>query len=94
LGKLLGSGPSDLTGELFALLSDRNRAADAVLPSTGVSREWESLLSSAFIASDDYGTRSSTVMLIGRDGSMAFVERSFGPGGVAGAETRFQIQSG
>jgi uncharacterized protein with NRDE domain len=94
LGKLLSSGASDLPSELFALLSDRNRAADAVLPSTGVGREWESLLSSAFIASDDYGTRSSTVMLIGRDGSMAFVERRFAPRGVPGGETRFEFQTG
>jgi uncharacterized protein with NRDE domain len=59
-----------------------------------VSPEWESLLSSAFIGSDDYGTRSSTVVLIGRDGSIVFVERGFGPRGVGGAETRFQFQAG
>ena len=93
-GTLLTDGASELTAELFALLSDRNRPADALLPSTGVGHEWERLLSSAFIASDDYGTRSSTVALIGRDGSMVFVERSFGPRGVAGAETRFELQSG
>jgi uncharacterized protein with NRDE domain len=92
-GRLLSGGASDLTGDLFALLSDRNRPADALLPSTGVGREWERLLSSAFIASDDYGTRSSTVVLIGRDGNIVFVERSFGPRGVAGAETRFELQS-
>ena len=90
-GALLNDGAPELTAELFALLSDRNRPADALLPSTGVAPEWERLLSSAFIASDDYGTRSSTVVLIGRDGSMVFVERSFGPRGVAGAETRFQF---
>lgn len=90
-GALLSDGAPELTAELFALLSDRNRPADALLPSTGVGPEWERLLSSAFIASDDYGTRSSTVVLIGRDGSMVFVERSFGPRGVAGAETRFQF---
>ena len=88
-GTLLNDRTSDLTTELFALLSDRKQAADALLPSTGVSREWESLLSSAFIASDDYGTRSSTVILIGRDGSIVFVERSFGPGGAPGEEMRF-----
>ena len=92
--KLLREPAPDLTGELFALLSDRHRAPDAELPSTGVSREWESLLSSAFIATDDYGTRSSTVMLIGRDGNMTFQERSFGPRGVPGGETRFEFQTG
>jgi uncharacterized protein with NRDE domain len=92
-GALLKDRAPELTAELFTLLSDRNRPADALLPSTGVGAEWERLLSSAFIASDDYGTRSSTLVLIGRDGSIDFVERSFGPRGVAGAETRFELQS-
>jgi uncharacterized protein with NRDE domain len=92
-GALLKDGAPELTAELFTLLSDCNRPADALLPSTGVGPEWERLLSSAFIASDDYGTRSSTVVLIGRDGNIVFVERSFGPRGVAGAETRFELQS-
>jgi uncharacterized protein with NRDE domain len=92
-GTLLNEGAPELTAGLFALLSDRSRPADGLLPSTGVAPEWERLLSSAFIASDDYGTRSSTVVLIGRDGSIAFVERSFGPRGVASAETRLELQS-
>jgi uncharacterized protein with NRDE domain len=92
-GALLKGGASELTAELFALLSDRRHPADGLLPSTGVSQDWERLLSSAFIASSDYGTRSSTVVLVGRDGSIVFVERSFGPGGAAGLEVRFEISS-
>jgi uncharacterized protein with NRDE domain len=90
-GALLTGGASELTGELFALLSDRSRPADSLLPSTGVGEEWERLLSSAFIAADDYGTRSSTVVLVGRDGSAAFLERPFGRRGVPGTETRFEL---
>jgi uncharacterized protein with NRDE domain len=93
-GTLLNDGASDLTTDLFALLSDRNRPADALLPSTGVGQEWERLLSSAFIASDDYGTRSSTVVLLGRAGNLHFVERSFGPGGAPGGEVRFETVVG
>jgi uncharacterized protein with NRDE domain len=88
---LLNGGASKLTSDLFALLSDRSRPAEGLLPSTGVGPEWERLLSSAFIASDDYGTRSSTVVLAGRDGRVVFVERSFGPGGASGAEARFEM---
>jgi uncharacterized protein with NRDE domain len=91
-GALLNGGATELTGDLFALLSDRNRPADGLLPSTGVGPEWERLLSSAFIASDGYGTRSSTVVLFGRDGSILFVERSFGAGGAAGGELRFEVR--
>ncbi|MGH7509133.1 MAG: NRDE family protein [Gemmatimonadales bacterium] len=89
---LLNGGASELTADLFALLSDRNRPADALLPSTGVGPQWERLLSSAFIASDNYGTRSSTVVMVGRDGRIVFVERAFGPGGAPGGEARFETR--
>jgi uncharacterized protein with NRDE domain len=90
-GALLKGGASELTGDLFALLSDRNSPAVSLLPSTGVSPEWERLLSSAFIVSEAYGTRSSTVLLVGREGSINFEERSFGPGGTPGGQARFEM---
>jgi uncharacterized protein with NRDE domain len=93
-GALLTGRASELTADLFALLSDRSRPADDLLPSTGIGREWERLLSSAFIASDGYGTRSSTVVLVGRDGRLVFIERSFGPGGTPGTEARFEMVGG
>jgi uncharacterized protein with NRDE domain len=85
-GALVHREPSDLTAGLFVLLSDRRRPAVDSLPSTGVGPEWEQLLSSAFIASESYGTRSSTVVLIHRNGEVVFIERSFGPGGVAAGQ--------
>jgi uncharacterized protein with NRDE domain len=89
---LLKRRAPDLTSNLFTLLANRDPARDEQLPSTGVSQEWERLLSSAFIASDHYGTRSTTVVLIDRDGRVIFVERSFGPGGAPGGEVRFEFQ--
>jgi uncharacterized protein with NRDE domain len=91
-GALLNRGASELIDELFVLLSDRNQPADDQLPRTGVGPEWERLLSSAFIASSHYGTRSSTVVLVGRDGAVAFAERNFGPGGAPAEEGRFTFQ--
>ncbi|HYC31387.1 MAG TPA: NRDE family protein [Gemmatimonadales bacterium] len=82
----------DLVPRLFALLADRRQAAEDLLPVTGVSPEWERLLSAAFIASPEYGTRSSTVILVGRDGRVRFVERTFGPGGGVGGEVRFEFK--
>ena len=70
------------TAPLFDLLRDETIAPDAELPRTGVSLEWERLLSAAFVRSPDYGTRNSTVALLGIDGHADFEERSFGPGGV------------
>lgn len=46
----------------FDMLSDSTRASDCRLPRTGVSLEWERVLSAAFIESPEYGTRSSTVV--------------------------------
>jgi uncharacterized protein with NRDE domain len=89
---LLSHNPSDLMAGLFALLADRTRARDEQLPSTGIGTEWERLLSSAFIASEQYGTRSSTVVLVGRHDNIVFVERSFGPGGAPGNEVRFKLE--
>jgi len=62
---------------LFAILGDRAPATDAEMPHTGVTPEWERLLSSPFIIAPHYGTRCSTVVLIGRGGDVRFVERSF-----------------
>lgn len=66
---------------LFALLTDRNRARDDELPNTGVSLEWERVLSAPFITGENYGTRSSTVLTISRDGQARLVEQSFDAGG-------------
>jgi uncharacterized protein with NRDE domain len=90
LSALLPGAGDPLPG-LFALLADSRQAADHLLPTTGVSQEWERLLSAAFIATEGYGTRSSTVVLVGRDRRVVFVERSFGPDGAAGEEVRYQF---
>jgi len=68
------------TEDLFAILADRTRAPDDQLPDTGVGLELERLLSSIFIASASYGTRSSTVLLIDAQGRVTFCERCFDGG--------------
>ncbi len=88
---LLTRDPAELVPRLFELLSDRRQAADDLLPRTGVSVEWERLLSAAFIASDGYGTRSSTVVLVGRDGRIVFEERSFTDGGTPSGSVRHEL---
>jgi len=66
---------------LFAFLADPHAAADAELPNTGVGLATEKLLSSVFIASPNYGTRASTVLIVNADGSRRLIEHSFGPCG-------------
>ncbi|AKV05453.1 signal peptide protein [Pseudomonas fluorescens NCIMB 11764] len=66
---------------LLALLSDAQVAPFAELPDTGVGLATETLLSSVFIASQSYGTRASTALIVHADGTRHLVERSFGPYG-------------
>jgi uncharacterized protein with NRDE domain len=63
------------------LLRDDRPAPDAELPRTGVSIEWERLLSSAFVRGNEYGTRSSTVIRIDVDRRAYFDEWSWNPSG-------------
>lgn len=62
--------------DLFALLSDPTRAPDHTLPDTGLDLERERALSSVLIATEGYGTRCSTVVMIGSDGAVRFAERT------------------
>jgi len=74
---------------LFDALADPAAAPDEALPDTGVGLEIERFLSSAFIRSERYGTRASTVVLIG-DGEARIAERRFGPDGVFEGNTDLQ----
>ena len=64
---------------LLEALSDEHGASDTELPQTGVGLEMERMLAPAFIRSERYGTRASTVLLVRRDGRATLFERSFGP---------------
>lgn len=76
---------------LFALLRDDSIAPDEALPRTGVSLEWERLLSAAFVRSPAYGTRSATVVLADAAGNMRFIEQTFQPGAVPGERREFAL---
>lgn len=59
----------------FDMLSDTTRASDCRLPHTGVSLEWERILSAVCIESPEYGTRSSMVAQLYACNSAALHER-------------------
>ena len=77
------SAPEDLLEPLL----DRDQAPESHLPKTGVSLEWERMLSSIFIRSAEYGTRSSTVLMCSADGAATMLEVRFGPEGETGRTT-------
>lgn len=79
LAVLLREGPR--LDDLLDLLGDRRVMPDATLPSTGVSLERERQLSAMHILAGDYGTRSSTALLVSREGRVQFAERSYDQSG-------------
>ncbi len=72
----LKSQSDNLKECLFSSLEDADPASDEELPHTGVSLDWERRLSSLFIQSEEYGTRSSTVLFMNKE-KVEFVERTF-----------------
>lgn len=92
LTALADSPAAALPEALFALLADRTQPPDEALPDTGIGMEWERLLSTAFIQSQEYGTRCSTVVLVDRTGRAVFEEHSFAADGSFAAHRRHELQ--
>jgi len=84
--------------KILEVLADRSLSADEDLPDTGVGLEWERILAPLFIKSREYGTRSSSIVLMETSGRVTFLERTFenGGDGTAPGETvtyRFNIRN-
>ena len=85
----LPDGPKEAIADaLLDCLRTRDVAVDTVLPDTGVGLAGERVLSPVFIASERYGTRASTVILLDRFGEVFIAERGFGPFGVPQGSTQ------
>jgi uncharacterized protein with NRDE domain len=67
----------DVAESVAGLLRDDRPAPDAELPDTGIALAWERLLSSSFIRAPGYGTRSTTTVLVHRDGGCRFIEQTW-----------------
>src|SRR5690606_7135370 len=63
--------------ELFEVLLNADKAKEEELTATGISTELEKALSSVFIKTPDYGTYSSTVLLVDKNGYCKFEERTY-----------------
>jgi uncharacterized protein with NRDE domain len=71
--------PQRLNPGIYGLSNGMTQAPDDYLPQTGVSYEWEKVLSSAFIRTPNYGTRSTTLIRIRKDGRYEVIEKLFDP---------------
>ncbi len=58
------------------MLSDKTLSPEKELPNTGLPKEIERNISSIFVETPDYGTRSSTVILIDKKDNVTFIENS------------------
>lgn len=67
--------------ELFSIMKDETKAPDELLPDTGVGLEKERFLSSIFLKSPVYGTRSTAILLFDRHNAVSFYEKSYSPNG-------------
>lgn len=80
----------DTAEPLFSALADTTRAPDALLPDTGVGLELERVLSPPFVRGQDYGTRCSSVVLVGAD-RIVLAERRYGRMGVREGDAFVEI---
>jgi uncharacterized protein with NRDE domain len=78
--------------DIFSILSDRTPASPHELPESGQDLQWELTLSSPFVVSPQYGTRSSTVILMDTEGMVLFEERNFSPRGEQEGCSRFEFR--
>ncbi len=62
--------------DFMSLLADRTMPPEEALPDTGMGLEWERILAPVFVRSPTYGTRSSMVILMDRQGRLTFAERT------------------
>jgi len=62
---------------LLRIMANRELARDVELPHTGVPLDWERALSAIQIRAKGYGTRSTTILTVRRDGTVHFLERAF-----------------
>lgn len=80
------------TDQLFDLLYNDQRANDDQLPDTGIGLERERALSSMFIKSPNYGSRSSTVILVDKQNHALFKERVYDLTSFDFKESTFEFQ--
>lgn len=76
LKKVMGSAPLS-PKPLLDILNDRHIPKDELLPDTGIGLNWERVLSPIFISTENYGTRSSTLLLISNNGDISMTEKAY-----------------
>ena len=76
---------------LFDLMTNDKQALPRLLPKTGLTEEWEQLLSAIFIVSPTYGTRTTTIITQDIEGSVAVYDCSYGSSGQCVVKQQFRL---
>ena len=92
LEEIISSKELDMA-KLFAVMTNRELAQAQHLPATGISAALESLLSSIFIVSPDYGTRSTAIILQSTQGDIKAYERNYSQDGNVLNQNNFVIDT-
>ncbi|WP_220762428.1 MULTISPECIES: NRDE family protein [unclassified Shewanella] len=79
---------------LLTIMMDNTQAPDTELPTTGISIEWERHLSSIYIRHEEYGTRSTSIILKDKQGKVHFTEVRYDGKGRNLGRDEFYIEPG
>lgn len=77
--------------DLFAIMQNNQQAPVETLPSTGLPLNWEQKLSSIFIVSPEYGTRTTNIIIQDNHGNITVYDRSYNVEGKCSHEQSFMI---
>jgi uncharacterized protein with NRDE domain len=92
--QVLLEGMADLApNELFALVADRRPAEEFSPTDDRLPAGLERALSAPFVVHERYGTRCSSVVLVGHDGRTVVAERRFDALGSQTGASRFEYQA-
>ncbi|MBL4900185.1 MAG: NRDE family protein [Colwellia sp.] len=77
--------------QLFKLMKNGQQAQTEHLPKTGVPLNWEQLLSSIFIISPEYGTRTTNIITLDNQGIISIYDQSYNEQGNCIKKQSFSI---
>ncbi|WP_245942471.1 NRDE family protein [Candidatus Colwellia aromaticivorans] len=79
--------------QLFKLMNSDQQAPTQHLPKTGIPLDWEQLLSSIFIVSPEYGTRTTNIITLDDEGTISIYDQSYNEQGECTKKQSFSIES-
>ena len=93
LAEAICHGGSLSIDALFELMTNDKQALPHLLPETGLSKEWEQLLSAIFIVSPTYGTRTTSIITYDLEGNVDVYDRSYAPSGECVVNQKFDLSN-